>query len=55
MKTRILLGVKINYRCGRGEIYDGRGMERKEGEEGRQKWEWINLEGKKKVFTFQLV
>jgi hypothetical protein len=36
MKTRTLLGVKISHRCGRGEIYDGRGMERKEGEEGKQ-------------------
>jgi hypothetical protein len=36
MKTKTSLGVKISYRGGRGEIYHWRGMERKEGEEGRQ-------------------
>jgi hypothetical protein len=36
MKTRTSLGVKISYRGRKGEIYDGRGMARKEGEEGRQ-------------------
>lgn len=54
MKTRTLLGVKINYRCGRGEIYDGRGMERKEGEEGRQEMGMDQLGREKKGFYLSI-
>jgi hypothetical protein len=53
MKTRTSLGVKISYRGGRGEIYDGRVMERK-GEEGRQEMGMDQLGREKKGFTFQL-
>jgi len=54
MKTRTSLRVKISYRCGRGEIYNGRGIERKEGEEGRQEMGMDQLGRKKKGFHLSI-
>jgi hypothetical protein len=54
MKTRTSLGLKISYRGGRGEIYDGRGMERKEGEEGRQEMGMDQLGREKKGFYLSI-
>jgi hypothetical protein len=53
MKTRTSLGVKISYRGGRGEIYDGRVMERK-GEEGRQQMGMDQLGREKKGFYLSI-
>jgi hypothetical protein len=54
MKTRISLGVKISYRGRKGEIYDGRGVERKEGEEGRQEMGMDQLGRQKKGFYLSI-
>ncbi len=54
MKTRTSIGVKINYRGGRGEIYDGRKMEKKEVEEGKQEMGMDQLGKEKKGFCLSI-